>query len=595
MGVKGLWTILSPAARIVKLPSLSGQKLAIDASIWILQLLSSRHRKGQVRSYLSGLYLRLGKLLAFGILPLVVFDGATPHLKAQTCRLRSLYRKRREEQGRQALLELMAAKLLTQEGRAVERQEESPWVSVSSSSEEDQSGVEEERVELEAASGNFHSFSQFQLRKYCSGTQSRACNEAPVPAPRKLDLTRKDPALSPRRLAALIRLGILETNSENPHKEAEVPAPAAFPAEPMKSSPEDSSSSDSASEIEPSVPDFSINETNSVLEHREEIQAYQVKKAEPVIATTPAFSPADSLPLQEQLPAVSLPFHSDPQTGTNPTPAFTLLPSLSEHIHSLETQVRLHPVSDDLSKEEIKCEIQGLLRILGIPWLESPMEAEAQCAALEQQGQVDGVITEDSDALLFGAKQVYRGLLSSSLEVERYSADIILRDLGLTREKLVALAQLLGCDYHPGVSGVGPVLAAELIQAFPDLQQMRTVVERPDTGTEEQKRLVTRRSKAVRRVKEVDNLPDPEVEKAYFSPIIDKSQAQFHWFPPQIPQLQAFLRQKLTWSEERSLAFTQPLQNPAAASVFCTLDCYKLEKKKDPPKSKRMRKALKLG
>jgi len=597
MGVKGLWTILSPACRIVQLPSLSGQKLAIDASIWILQLLSSRHRRGKTRAYLSGLYLRLGKLLAFGILPLVVFDGATPQLKSHVCGLRSLSKKRREEQYREMLLELLAAKLLTQEGGngAVEEKEASPQVSVSSSSEEDQSEREEERVELEAASAHFHSFSQFQLRKYCS-TQSRPPTEAPGPAPKKLESTSKDPPLSPRRLAALIRLGILETNSGNTHIEPVLSAPAVLPTEQMQVSAENSSSSDSDSELSPVPPptDFPIHEATSV--RKDNRVGTQACEFEVIVKTT--FQVAGSIPLRKQLAPLSplvaaVSLLLDPVSHPVPTP--TPIPSLSEHIHSLETQIRLHPLPDDLSKEEIKCEIQELLRILGIPWIESPMEAEAQCAALEQQGKVDGVITEDSDAFLFGAKQVYRGLVSRSLEVESYNAGTILQDLGFTRLKLVAFAQLLGCDYHPGVPGVGPVLATELLQVFPDLVQLRTVVERPETGTDEQRDLVMRRSKALRRVKEVENMPDAEVEKAYFSPIVDQSPAQFHWFPPQIPQLQAFLTQKLTWTEGRSLAFTQPLLNSAAASVFCTLDCYKQEKKKDPPKSKRMRKALKLG
>ena len=59
-----------------------------------------------------------------------------------------------------------------------------------------------------------------------------------------------------------------------------------------------------------------------------------------------------------------------------------------------------------------------LLRLFGVPYIEAPEEAEAQCAQLEQAGLVDGVVTEDNDALLFGARAVYRHLFDPQHHVE---------------------------------------------------------------------------------------------------------------------------------------------------------------------------------
>ena len=53
--------------------------------------------------------------------------------------------------------------------------------------------------------------------------------------------------------------------------------------------------------------------------------------------------------------------------------------------------------------------------MIGVPYIKATSEAEAQCAQLELHDLVDGVITEDSDVFLFGAKNVFRGVFNDNI------------------------------------------------------------------------------------------------------------------------------------------------------------------------------------
>ncbi|XP_048354876.1 flap endonuclease GEN homolog 1 isoform X1 [Sphaerodactylus townsendi] len=110
-----------------------------------------------------------------------------------------------------------------------------------------------------------------------------------------------------------------------------------------------------------------------------------------------------------------------------------------------------------------------MLECLGIPWVQAAGEAEAMCAYLNANGYVDGCITNDGDAFLYGAQTVYRNFTMNIKDphVDCYSVSSIEETLGCNRECLIGLAILLGCDYLPkGVPGVGKEQALKLIQAL---------------------------------------------------------------------------------------------------------------------------------
>ncbi|XP_069577780.1 flap endonuclease GEN homolog 1 [Brachyistius frenatus] len=114
-------------------------------------------------------------------------------------------------------------------------------------------------------------------------------------------------------------------------------------------------------------------------------------------------------------------------------------------------------------------ECSEMLDYLGLPWVTAAGEAEAMCAYLDSQGLVDGCMTNDGDAFLYGARTVYRNfnMNSKDPQVDCYQASRVKTQLHLSRENLVGLAILLGCDYLPkGIPGVGREQALRLIQTL---------------------------------------------------------------------------------------------------------------------------------
>ncbi|CAI7741682.1 unnamed protein product [Closterium sp. NIES-53] len=131
---------------------------------------------------------------------------------------------------------------------------------------------------------------------------------------------------------------------------------------------------------------------------------------------------------------------------------------------------------------------QELLQQCGVPYIIAPMEAEAQCAWLAQHGVVDAVVSDDCDALLFGAPTLWRHLFSDRHYVEVYRAEDVQRELGLSKRHLglwvlprtssspspvspplcgpVPIVRMASPPPSSG-SGIGVVNAIEVIHAFP--------------------------------------------------------------------------------------------------------------------------------
>lgn len=63
--------------------------------------------------------------------------------------------------------------------------------------------------------------------------------------------------------------------------------------------------------------------------------------------------------------------------------------------------------------KEMTEDAKTLLRLMGVPVIEAPTEAEAQCSALAKAGAVHAAVSEDMDTLTFGAPVMLRNVFGT--------------------------------------------------------------------------------------------------------------------------------------------------------------------------------------
>ncbi|KAJ0182074.1 hypothetical protein K1T71_002796 [Dendrolimus kikuchii] len=239
----------------------------------------------------------------------------------------------------------------------------------------------------------------------------------------------------------------------------------------------------------------------------------------------------------------------------------------------LQEKGRLDRVGRNITEQMTK-EAQELLQIFGIPYIVAPMEAEAQCAFLESIKLTDGTITDDSDIWLFGGRTVYKNFFNQKKHVLQFSADRIEKSFNLSREQLILLALLVGSDYTPGVTGVGPVTALEILASFPFNKKQNSNDSKKQEryfhildGLQEFKKWVragkrtdnTNLKKKLRNVALADDFPSVRVVQAYLDPNVEKSEDKLTWGEVDITVLRDYTKTKFGWSQNKLDEIIKPV------------------------------------
>ncbi|KAJ7771089.1 PIN domain-like protein [Mycena maculata] len=225
-------------------------------------------------------------------------------------------------------------------------------------------------------------------------------------------------------------------------------------------------------------------------------------------------------------------------------------------------------------------QLKVLITAFGYHYHEAPGEAEYELSYLNKLGAIDAVITEDSDALVFGAKCIIRTLgLINRPSVEDdclvYKAEHIESSgIQLSKGGLLLYVLLAGGDYNPGVTGCGPTIAHALSKNSVNLgTQLLTILStytgakletrldrwrdvlRSELQTNASGQLTKRYPKMAAEIP--DTFPDVSIARMYLKPLSSWS-PQFTgitpdsllWVPtePSVPEIAIFCRDTFGWN-----------------------------------------------
>ncbi|SCW01242.1 LAFE_0D08262g1_1 [Lachancea fermentati] len=138
--------------------------------------------------------------------------------------------------------------------------------------------------------------------------------------------------------------------------------------------------------------------------------------------------------------------------------------------------------SVDITPEMAKC-IMEYCQSQNIKYLVAPFEADAQMVYLEKEGFVHGIISEDSDLLIFGCRKLITKLNDHGDCIEICRDDFVHLPsrfplCQLSPQEIRTMVCLSGCDYTSGIPQVGLLTAMKLVKRYKTIERVIQSIQR---------------------------------------------------------------------------------------------------------------------
>jgi len=144
--------------------------------------------------------------------------------------------------------------------------------------------------------------------------------------------------------------------------------------------------------------------------------------------------------------------------------------------------VDLDVVDDEISRldkqsvyvtREDMTQTKELLDMLGIAYFDAESEAETLCCYMCNYGEVDAVLSNDTDVLVYGTPVFITNLNMYTEGCTRICVQDILDGLEITHEEFKDFCIMCGTDYNKNIYQIGAVKAFKLIKKYRRLEHIR--------------------------------------------------------------------------------------------------------------------------
>lgn len=124
-----------------------------------------------------------------------------------------------------------------------------------------------------------------------------------------------------------------------------------------------------------------------------------------------------------------------------------------------------------ITKKDYKL-LKLTFKIIGVPCVRAPGEAETLCAYLKNNGSLGSIYSSDTDVLVYGCSNVIIDINTKKLTYTIINTQRVLECIGFDMDKFMDFCIMCGTDYNKNMVGIGPKRAFSLIQTYGSIEEV---------------------------------------------------------------------------------------------------------------------------